>query len=123
MNEFMMDDGGFFSFFDTGFPIFFGIIFILVIGTFIFIIFSGISQWRHNNRQPKLTVVAKVVTKRSENRRHSDSSSTSYYVTFEVESGDRIELPLNGNQFGMLVEGDIGNLTFQGTRYLGFSRI
>ena len=48
--------------------------------------------------------------------------STSYYVTFEVESGDRIELEVNGLEYGMLVEGDCGKLSFQGTRYLGFER-
>lgn len=52
-----------------------------------------------------------------------NSSSTTYYVTFEVESGDRIEFRMQGNQYGILVEGDRGKLTFQGTRYLEFRRI
>ena len=43
-------------------------------------------------------------------------------VTFQVESGDRIELQVKGNEYGMLVEGDYGKLSFQGTRYLGFER-
>lgn len=47
---------------------------------------------------------------------------TTYYVTFQVESGDRMELCLSGEEYGMLVEGDRGNLTFQGTRYVGFER-
>ena len=50
------------------------------------------------------------------------SSSTSYYVTFEVESGDRMELSVSGSEYGMLAEGDTGTLKFQGTRYLGFER-
>ena len=45
-----------------------------------------------------------------------------FYVTFEVESGDRMELSVVGSEFGLLVEGDKGRLTFQGTRYLGFER-
>ena len=45
-----------------------------------------------------------------------------YYVTFQVESGDRMELTVSGSDYGMLVEGDIGKLSFQGTRYLGFQR-
>ena len=49
-------------------------------------------------------------------------SSTSYYVTFQVESGDRMELNLSGQEYGLLAEGDRGKLTFQGTRYLGFER-
>ena len=87
MDDFMMDDGGFFSFFETGFPIIFGIIFILVTGTFIFIIFKNISQWSHNNKQPRLNVIAKVVTKRAKSKRSDDSSTTWYYATFEMESG------------------------------------
>lgn len=50
------------------------------------------------------------------------SSSTTYYVTFEVKSGNRIELIVSGQEFGMLVEGDCGELTFQGTRYKAFER-
>ena len=46
----------------------------------------------------------------------------SYYVTFQVESGDRMEFHVTGQQFGLLLEGDQGNLSFQGTRYLGFER-
>lgn len=45
-----------------------------------------------------------------------------YFVTFEFESGDRVEMPVDGSEYGLLVEGDTGKLTFQGTRYLGFSR-
>ena len=50
------------------------------------------------------------------------SSSTTYYVTFQVASGDRMELCVGGPEYGMLVEGDFGDLSFQGTRYLGFQR-
>lgn len=49
-------------------------------------------------------------------------SSTRYYATFQVESGDRMELAVSGPEYGMLAEGDRGTLTFQGTRYLGFER-
>ena len=44
-------------------------------------------------------------------------------LTFQVDSGDRMELYMAGHKFGLLLEGDRGNLTFQGTRYLGFERI
>ena len=47
---------------------------------------------------------------------------TTYYVTFQVESGDRMEFTVEGSEYGMLIEGDHGKLTFQGTRYLGFER-
>jgi hypothetical protein len=44
-------------------------------------------------------------------------------VTFEVESGDRMELHISAQEYGLLAEGDMGKLTFQGTRYHGFERI
>jgi hypothetical protein len=111
-------------------PVFMIIVFTIVIGGFIFVIFSGIKTWSHNNAQPVLSVWAKIVSKRTnvsssmhnDNDIHHHSSSTSYYVTFEVESGDRMEFHVSGDEYGMLVEGDTGKLTFQGTRYKGFSR-
>ena len=50
------------------------------------------------------------------------STSTHYYVTFQFDSGDRLELHVPGREYGMMAEGDVGDLTFQGTRYLGFDR-
>lgn len=113
------------------FGIMFTIVFILVMGMFIVTIVQGISQWNKNNNSPRLTVSAKVVAKRTNVSRHHhnganghphSTTSTTYYVTFQVESGDRIELRMTGHEYGMLVEGDEGRLTFQGTRYLGFER-
>jgi hypothetical protein len=104
---------------------------LLILGVFIFIAFKMIKQWSYNNSQPVLTVRAKVVSKRTnishstnfdENNFAHDNSSTSYYSTFEVDSGDRMELLVGGREYGMLAEGDTGNLTFQGTRYLGFNQ-
>ena len=124
-----------FSGFGIGFAIFqimFTLVFVLVIGMFIVIAVKGISQWNKNNHSPKLTVPAKVVAKRTNvsHHRHSTGASgmhhtthsTTYYVTFQVESGDRMELHVAGQEFGLLVEGDEGKLTFQGTRYLKFER-
>ncbi len=105
---------------------------ILVIGVFALIIGRMIKEWHTNNKSPRLTVPATVVTKRTSVSHHHhhhgtgamdhSTSSTTYYATFQVESGDRMELSVSGTEFGMLVEGDHGNLSFQGTRYLGFQR-
>lgn len=111
-------------------PIFIGIIFVIVIGLLLFNIFNGIGQWRKNEQSPRLSVPAVVKSKRTDVSRHANhhndhhnvSSSTSYYVTFEFESGDRSEFHLSGKEYGLLSEGDIGVLNFQGTRYLGFER-
>ncbi len=109
------------------FGVMFTLMFILVFGIFIVTIVRGIGQWNKNNNSPRLTVPATVVSKRANvshhHHDHHTHHSTSYYVTFQVDSGDRMELHMTGQEYGMLVEGDQGNLTFQGTRYLGFERI
>ena len=116
--------------FDFGFGMFgimFTLMFILVFGIFIVTIIRGIGQWNKNNNSPRLTVPASVVSKRMNvshhHHDHHTHHSTSYYVTFQLDSGDRMELHMTGQEYGMLVEGDKGNLTFQGTRYLSFERI
>ena len=135
MMGFGFSDFGF-SGFGAGFTIFqimFTLVFVLVIGMFIVIAVKGISQWNTNNHSPRLTVPATIVAKRTNvshhhhhnhggTGMHHTTHSTTYYVTFQVESGDRMELHVAGHEFGMLIEGDRGMLTFQGTRYLGFER-
>lgn len=119
-----------FNFMFDIFPIIFMIMFVIVIAVLIANAVKGISTWNENNNSPILTVESNVVAKRMSVTHHHDAnnnmnhttSSTSYYVTFQVESGDRIELLVTGSDYGMLVEGDKGKLTFQGTRYKGFQR-
>ena len=110
----------------AAFEVMFFLVFSLVLGVFIFTFVKGIGQWNKNNHSPRLSVDATVVAKRSHHSHHHHDHgvhhSTSYYVTFEVQSGDRMELRVMASEFGMLVEGDFGTLTFQGTRYLSFER-
>ena len=119
-------------FFGGGFDIIFFLMFFLVFGAFIVSFIKGISQWNKNNNSPRLSVEATVVAKREDVSHHHHNHgndhmhstySTSYYVTFQVESGDRMEFLVSGYEFGMLVGGDYGKVTFQGTRYLGFERL
>lgn len=120
--------GGFYG----AFGVMFTIVFVIVVGTFIVTAVKGVAEWGKNNASPRLTVAAEIVAKRTNVSRHTHtnagghghhhSTSTSYYVTFQVESGDRMELHVSGPEYGMLAEGDNGKLTFQGTRYLGFRR-
>lgn len=117
-------------FFSSGlFEGIFVLFFIVFIAVFLSIVVRGLTQWNKNNHSPRLTVEAKIVSKRTSVSHHNSgvhgehmSTSTRYYVTFQVESGDRMELNLSGGEYGMLAEGDYGRLTFQGTRYLGFQR-
>lgn len=122
--------------FGTAFGYLFPLLFLCVFGVIIYGIVRNISTWHKNNQSPRLAVSARIVAKRADVSCHhhpnagdasgahgfSTVSNTSCYVTFQVESGDRLELAVNGAAYGMLTEGDVGTLRFQGTRYLGFDR-
>ena len=121
----------------SGFHTTFSIVFFIVTIGFIIILTSVIitilkNLWNENNHSPQLTVSAKVVSKRTFYRRrananditgmHGHHTTSTYYVTFQFESGDRMEFSVDGSEYGLLAEGDTGNLCFQGTRYLSFKR-
>ena len=129
------------SFFEPSFgwtfhilPVLVILMFIVVLTVFVVIFIKGIRQWNQNNHSPRLTVDATIVAKRTDishssgHHNHSTGThtgshtSTSYFVTFQVQSGDRIEFHVSGSEYGLLAEGDYGDLSFQGTRYLGFVR-
>ena len=121
-----------FALMDKLFPLMFLIVFIFIISTIVGSLVSRGKRERKNDQSPRVTAQAKVVSKRmqvGENRRSSGSDDmmhsytySKYFVTFEFESGDRLEMPVDGQDYGLLVEGDTGKLTFQGTRYLSFTR-
>ena len=126
----------FYSGFDALFSILFPLVFLFVLGMILFTVVSDLRTWRKNNASPRLTVPATVVAKRMNVSRHhtanagdmtgahgyTSTSATTYYVTFQFESGDRMEFQVYGSEYGMLAEGDEGKLTFRGTRYLSFER-
>lgn len=101
-------------------PILVGLGFLGMFGWILYTVFSNVKEGVHNNNSPLLTVPAQVVAKRIHVQ--GDHSHTTYYVTFEVQSGDRMEFRLDGTEYGELVEQDLGLLTFQGTRYKAFER-
>ena len=118
-------------------PFIIGVGFVFVIGMIIVKAIQGGMEWNSNNNSPVLTVDAFVITKRTKidshhhhgNNMHGhghtmghSSSSTTYFATFQVDSGDRMEFKVSGAEYGMLAEGDVGRLMFQGTRYKGFER-
>lgn len=102
------------------------IITVLFFILFFAVIAKNIGQWFKNENSPRLTVSAKIVDMRRKTHHHHSNGhhhhSRTYHVTFEVESGDRMELRVHRNEYGLLAVGDQGKLTFQGTRYLGFER-
>ena len=105
------------------------LIFAVILTIAAVLLFRTLRQRQSDRRAPRLTVDAKVAAKRMNVRSTGGGADgmaaghcTSYYATFEVESGDRMELRLNGQDYGMLVEGDRGKLSFQGSQFLNFTR-
>lgn len=100
----------------------------VIIGVIVYIL----KNHRKNNESPRLTVNATLVSKRekisgSSYNHNTDSTfhnsiNTFYYATFQLESGDRMEFNMPVYEYGLLIEGDTGQLTFQGTRYISFER-
>ena len=110
----------------------FGLVFIVFVCLFIYNISKGVAEWHSNNQAPQITVAAKIVGKRhnvdvhhhnaGNNSGVHTTTSTTYYVTFELEDGQRLEFQVKGRVYGLLAEGDCGTLSYQGTRYLIFER-
>lgn len=107
--------------------------------SFIRSLIGGILKNKKISRSPKITADATVVAKRTDipsNRR----GSTTYFITFQLDGGyaietdgnkteslisignDRMEFNVFGEDFGVILEGDRGKLTFQETRFIGFKR-
>jgi len=101
----------------------FGVLFFIL---FFAVVAKNIAQWFQNENSPRLTVPARIVDMRRRTHHHGSGGhhhhTHSFHVTFEVESGDRMELRVTRMEYGELSVGDSGMLSFQGTRYLGFDR-
>ena len=119
--------GGFFG----GMPPFFALFFIMFFVVFTFAIVSSIKSYVRNSNSPIISVEAKIIAKRIDvsNHTHHDnnnhahhSSTTTYYMTFQTEHGERLELSLSGRIYGQLIEGDTGVLTYQGSWFKDFQR-
>lgn len=115
-----------FSFGFSVFTLIFYVIFAIIVTMFVVTAIRGLMQWNKNNHSPKLNVEARVVDKHTHvSRHHNDnmhSTHSTYYVTFEFQSGDRIELVVPRSEYGYIVSGDVGELVFQGTRFISFTR-
>lgn len=102
----------------------FVLFFAVIIGLVVVSIVKGIGTAISNSQQPIQSTPASVVAKRTNvsGGAGDSSTTTSYYVTFELNSGERREFGLSGREYGMLAEGDRGELSYQGTWYKGFRR-
>lgn len=109
----------------------FVLVFMLVIGTIAFTLISNIVRWSKNQASDVRMRNVRVVTKRthvhgsgghmSSHGHHGSSTRTTYYVTFEfLDDGQRAEFQLPDKQYGLLAEGDLGILNYQGTQFNAF---
>jgi len=114
-----------------GTPIFIQVVKTIVIlgfvGGIIYFIVKAIGatgRWSSNNAAEMLTRPSKVVAKRSKVWGGSGdfSANTDYFITFEFEDRTRLELQIRNEQYGLIVEGDVGEVSYQGTRFKHFER-
>jgi Protein of unknown function (DUF2500) len=114
--------------FDTLFALFlvvFVLLFLFMIGNFVKLFLKRRAIKLQNDLSPILTKKAEIVSKRSETWGGSGDSSvkTSYFATFEFsDNKDRLEFIIPFKEYGLMVENDLGELTFQGTRFHKFQR-
>ena len=73
------------------------------------------------------TVDAMIVKKRLSCTSHhhgaevfTDHERTNYFVTFQLEKNNRIELQVKEGQYDLLFDGERGKLTFRGKRFIRF---
>lgn len=113
------------------FSVLFFIAFFAILGVIAATLVCSLLRWNKNNHSPRISIEATVTSKREQVSTHHHGGvgaghtthTTSYYVTFEVaSSGDRMELNMDGSDYGLLCQGDRGMLTFQGTRFISFER-
>lgn len=108
----------------TGVPVFMS----LVLAVFVVIVLLNVVRagqtFASNSAQPRQTVAARVVGKRAQTEGGAGESAvrTLYFATFEMTSGERVEVSVPRGDYGQLVEGDEGQLTHQGTWYRRFER-
>lgn len=91
---------------------------------FLFVFMSrGLSKWSDNNHSPIVTVEATVVDKMVERRINPDGPDRTWAnAMFQFPDGQRRQYAVDGRDYAQLAVGDHGLLTFQGTRFKGFSR-
>lgn len=117
-----MEQAGFIGFgaFGLIFILMFIVVSLFIIGVFIYIVTTHAKKANYNKNSPELCIWATVVSKREQVR--GENTYTFYFATFEFKNGDRIELELKGQESGMLVEGDQGQLTYKGLKFIDFER-
>lgn len=76
------------------------------------------------------TVDALIVAKRMNCSQHHhgaeiipDHVPTTYYITFQIDKGPRVELQVKESQYDLMFDGERGKLTYKGKRLIRFNAI
>ena len=103
------------------------VMFCIIIGLSLIIV---IRQWWKNRHSPLIVTQATVIDKRIEEHYIRSKRSAGigyrtrklliYYITFNLEGGEHIEMRTNESVYSELQNGDYGKLTFKGSKYMGF---
>ena len=91
-----------------------------ILAVFVTMLVKGLKREADNKKQPVETADVRVITKRI--MVTSEHSHTTYFVTFENSASSRQEFQVDGELYGLLVEGDQGRLTYQGYKVIDFTR-
>ena len=76
-----------------------------------------VRRTEEKTQQPEVTLEAIAVA-----RRVDTHAAPLYYVVFDLEDGDRRELLVSEEVYGLIAEGDEGRLTFRGKQFVRFER-
>ena len=116
------------------FWIIFAVVAAAVSGGVIAIVFSIIAKKRRNDRSPRLSTEAVVLSKRTDEAHQHQPiagdvtgahgfqtvSFTTYFILFQTADGGQTEFQVDDSLFDQINEGDHGRLEYQGTRLLAF---
>lgn len=111
---------------------------LILIGLFFAVVIGGITYQQiqkmrvsaRNNTLPILTTSATLVSKRKDiiaqppgiNPKNQIAPSTTFFASFRLPDSQTVEVQVNDVQFATLTEGEVGQITYQGTRFLGFTK-
>lgn len=110
-----------------GYIIIFFLFLFIILGVIVFQIVKGIHQWHKNNQSEIITSFVFVRDKRNHAHHHvnqnTSHTSHTHFITFEFDNKERQEFRIKPDLFGLISIGDVGYLTFKGTRFIEFERV
>lgn len=136
---------GGFGLFGIGFAIVFALILAFILAMIVMMVAQSVRMGRQraaNAAAPEVQAQVRVIGKRVENLGQSMSGGTPalpsrhtvvvrmgddtvyqrHLVSFEQPGGERFELEVPSDQFGLIAEGDAGTVSMKGTEFVGFTR-